>query len=247
MKPVVVLSSEDAEFCFLLQYILEAEGYAVCLASKPAQVIRLADHPNTHAILLDCSSDNLGAICEGLRRSALTGRIPIAALVGANSDRHIELIEAGIDESLVRPLAPARLLQFLKTGGASGLHGEDLGQLGSGRTLRQLEIEMNLASQRVRCNGRPLDLAPIGFRLLQCFLQFPNTVHSRSSLIAAAWRGTRPVDPRTVDVHIGRLRQALRQLSGYDAIRTVRTAGYMLETRAGRSARPSRHMRAVEG
>lgn len=236
MKPVVVLSSEDAEFCFLLQYILEAEGYAVCLASKPDQVVRLAGHPNTHAILLDCLADNLEAICEGLRRGALTGRIPIAALVGANSDRHIDLIEAGIDESLVRPLAPARLLQFLKSGAASGPHGEDLGQLGSGRTLRQLEIEMNLASQSVRCNGRPLDLAPIGFRLLRYFLQFPNTVHSRRSLIAAAWHGTRPVDPRTVDVHIGRLRQALRPLSGYDAIRTVRTAGYMLETRAARSA-----------
>jgi two-component system, OmpR family, phosphate regulon response regulator PhoB len=236
MKPVVVLSSEDAEFCFLLQYILEAEGYAVCLASKPDQVVRLADHPNTHAILLDCLADNLEPICDGLRRGALTGRVPIAALVGANNDRHIELIEAGIDESLVRPLAPARLLQFLKTGAASGPHGDELGQLGSGRTLRQLEIEMDLASQSVRCNGRPLDLAPIGFRLLQYFLQFPNMVHSRSSLIAAAWRGTKPVDPRTVDVHVGRLRQALRPLSHYDAIRTVRTAGYMFETRATRGA-----------
>lgn len=237
MKPVVVLSSEDAEFCFLLQYILEAEGYAVCLASRPDQVVRLADHPNTRAILLDCLSDNLGAICQGLRRGALTGRVPIAALVSASSDRHIDLIEAGIDDSLVRPLAPARLLQFLKNGATSGVYGEDLGQLGSGRTLRQLEIEMNLASQSVRCNGRPLDLAPIGFRLLQYFLQFPNTVHSRPSLIAAAWRGTRSVDPRTVDVHIGRLRQALRPLSGYDAIRTIRAAGYVLETREARSAK----------
>ncbi|SDA58234.1 response regulator transcription factor [Mesorhizobium qingshengii] len=235
MKPVVVLSSQDPEFCFLLQYILEAEGYAVCLATKPDQVIRLADHPSTHAILLDCLADNLDAICKGLKRGALTGRIPIAALVGANSDRHIDLIEAGIDESLVRPLAPARLLQFLKTGVTSGQQGEDLGRFGSGRTLRQLEIEINLASQSVRCNGQPLDLAPIGFRLLQYFLQFPNVVHSRQSLIAAAWRGTRRVDPRTVDVHIGRLRQALRSLSGYDAIRTVRTAGYMLETRARHS------------
>lgn len=236
MKPVVVLNSEDAEFCFLLQHILEAEGYAVCLATRPDQVIRLAGHPNTHAILLDCMADNLEAVCDGLRRDDRTGRIPIAALVGANCDRHIELIEAGIDESLVRPLAPARLLQFLKNGAAGGPRRDDLGQLGSGRTLRQLEIEMNLASQSVRCRGRPVDLAPIGFRLLQCFLQFPNTVHSRPSLIAAAWRGRRPVDPRTVDVHIGRLRQALRPLTGYDAIRTVRTAGYILQTRATGSA-----------
>jgi DNA-binding response OmpR family regulator len=103
-------------------------------------VIRLAGHPNTHAILLDCMADNLEAVCDGLRRDDRTGRIPIAALVGANCDRHIELIEAGIDESLVRPLAPARLLQFLKNGAAGGPRRDDLGQMGSGRTLRQLEI-----------------------------------------------------------------------------------------------------------
>ncbi|MBZ9739785.1 MULTISPECIES: response regulator transcription factor [unclassified Mesorhizobium] len=228
MKPVVVLNSVDAEFCLLLQYILEAEGYAVCLATRPDHVLRLAHHSGTRAILLDCSQD-VRAICEGLKQNGLDERVPIAALVGADSNYHIDLIEAGIDESLVRPLAPARLLHFLKAAAARNSSYEE------GRE-RQLDIKVNPARQYAWCNGQQLNLAPIGFRLLQHFVRFPDTVHSRPTLIAAAWRGTGRVNARTVDAHIARLRQALRSSSGHDAIRAIRSEGYMLE--AGRYRAP---------
>lgn len=231
MKPIVVLSSDDAEFCLLLQHILEAEGYAVCVATRPDQVLRLAYLPTTCAVLLDClpASAEAIAVCKTLNDASLSRRVPIAALIGTGNAQHADLLEAGIDESLVRPLAPARLLQFLRTGAATGVDNNQLGRLGTGVTLRRLEIEMNLATQHIQCNGQPLELAPIGFRLLHHLMQFPNRVHSRPVLAAAAWRGSKHVNPRTVDVHVGRLRRALRVLCGCDAIRTVRSAGYTLE------------------
>jgi hypothetical protein len=69
MKPVVVLSSDDAEFCLLLQYILEAEGYAICLANLPDEVVRIARLGTTRAILLDYSPESREAIiiCRALK------------------------------------------------------------------------------------------------------------------------------------------------------------------------------------
>lgn len=231
MKPVVILCSEDAEFCLLLHHILEVEGYTVCQASRPEHVVRLARVSAARAILLDCQSQNLApkSICDALQDATLIGYVPIAALVGNDSDRHIELIEAGIDTSLVRPLAPARLLQFLSTGACEGPNNNELGRLGPNLTLKQLEFELNLARQCVLYDGQSVDLPPIAFRLLQYFLRYPGEVHTRHTLAEEAWRGKKRVNMRTVDVQIGRLRQSLRLLCGSDLIRTVRFAGYVFE------------------
>jgi two-component system phosphate regulon response regulator PhoB len=236
MKPVVVLSSDDPEFFLLLQHILETEGYAVCLARRCEQVVRLAGAGTTHAVLLDCSPDSYeaAAICAELKRTVPTRTVPVAALIGASSDQHIDLIRAGIDESLIRPLSPASLLQFLRREAEPTIGVGELGSFAAGRTLRQLELEMNLKTHRVLCNGRRLELAPTGFRLLQHFLKYPDRIHGRNALIGAGWDKNRPVNPRTVDVHVGRLRRCLKSVCGSELIRTIRSAGYALDTHQDR-------------
>ncbi|MCG8593416.1 MAG: winged helix-turn-helix domain-containing protein, partial [Kiloniellales bacterium] len=75
---------------------------------------------------------------------------------------------------------------------------------------------------------KEIHLGPIEYKLLQHLLQAPEQVFSREDLISAAWPDNVYVRLRTVDIHVGRLRKALKSVDKRDLIRTVRSAGYAL-------------------
>jgi two-component system phosphate regulon response regulator PhoB len=89
---------------------------------------------------------------------------------------------------------------------------------------------MDISSHRVRRNGEAIALGPTEFRLLRHFLEHPGRVFSRERLLDAVWSHDPEIDTRTVDVHVRRLRQALNAGSRPDLIRTVRSAGYSLDS-----------------
>ncbi len=89
---------------------------------------------------------------------------------------------------------------------------------------------MDLSSHRITRNGRPVHLGPTEYRLLEFFLAHPRRVFSREQLLDAVWGHDIHVEPRTVDVHIRRLRKALNDGDLPDIVRTVRSAGYALDT-----------------
>jgi two-component system phosphate regulon response regulator PhoB len=92
------------------------------------------------------------------------------------------------------------------------------------------DITLDLAAHRVHRNGRPVHLGPTEFRLLEFFMQHPRRVFSREELLDAVWGPDIHVEPRTVDVHIRRLRKSINGLGELDIVRTVRAAGYALDT-----------------
>jgi len=83
-------------------------------------------------------------------------------------------------------------------------------------------------AHRVTRQGDDIHLGPTEFRLLDYFMQHPGRVFSREQLLDTVWGSDVYVEARTVDVHVGRLRKALRNAGGDDPIRTVRSAGYAL-------------------
>ncbi|MGY5809924.1 winged helix-turn-helix transcriptional regulator [Rhizobium sp. LEGMi198b] len=94
------------------------------------------------------------------------------------------------------------------------------------------DIELDVATHRVRRNGRTIHLAPTQFRLLEHFMRNPYRAYSRDELKNAAWPHTVHIGPRTIDVHIGNLRAALNRDSDRDLIRTVRSVGYALSEKS---------------
>lgn len=88
---------------------------------------------------------------------------------------------------------------------------------------------MDVGEHRVYRAEMPVDLGPTEFRLLSAFMERPGRVWSRDQLLDRVWGRDIYVDSRTVDVHVGRLRKALRNATKTeDPIRTVRGAGYAL-------------------
>ena len=103
----------------------------------------------------------------------------------------------------------------------------------SAAVLRFGNLSLDLAAHRVTRAGEPVHLGPTEFRLLRHLIERPGRVFSREQLLDAVWSRDAEVELRTVDVHIRRLRKALNAGDRPDLIRTVRAAGYALDSAAG--------------
>jgi two-component system phosphate regulon response regulator PhoB len=99
----------------------------------------------------------------------------------------------------------------------------------AGEPLLHGDIAMDTVSYKVRRDGQVIPLGPTEFRLLKHFLEHPGRVFSRERLLDSVWGHDSDIEPRTVDVHIRRLRKALNKGGKPDIIRTVRSAGYALD------------------
>jgi two-component system phosphate regulon response regulator PhoB len=88
---------------------------------------------------------------------------------------------------------------------------------------------MDTVGHKVRRDGAAVPLGPTEFRLLRHFLEHPGRVFSRERLLDSVWGRDSDIEPRTVDVHIRRLRKAINEGGRPDIIRTVRSAGYALD------------------
>jgi two-component system, OmpR family, phosphate regulon response regulator PhoB len=95
------------------------------------------------------------------------------------------------------------------------------------------DLVLDRRSKRVRRSNRDVNLSPTEFRLLEQLMRNPGRVYSRSQLLDTVWGRDAFVDERTVDVHVGRLRKALRRGKEPDPIRTVRATGYAFDERFG--------------
>lgn len=234
MKPLILINSRDADFYLLLNHILEVDGFTTMLADGIEETVNLAAEKEPESIVLDCRPGSFSGAdaCARLKQDAEICHIPVVALISPGAERQqVELLKSGVDESFVRPVAPAKLLDFLRARLAKNKPGPNRAN-GDSQSLTFGDIEMNLDTYRVRRNGAEVHLGPIEFRLLRYLLQHPEQVFSREELIGAAWPENIYVGLRTVDVHIGRLRKTLKSVAETDVIRTVRSAGYALSEQA---------------
>ncbi|MDR7101929.1 response regulator transcription factor [Croceicoccus sp. BE223] len=97
------------------------------------------------------------------------------------------------------------------------------------RTIHHGSIAINLAAHQASYDGAPVPLMPNELRLLRYFLEHPGRVFTREQLIHALGKQEPPLDERTVDVWIGRLRRALRQVGAGNPLRTIRSLGYVFD------------------
>jgi two-component system phosphate regulon response regulator PhoB len=95
-----------------------------------------------------------------------------------------------------------------------------------GGLLRVGDIELDRYTRRAFRAGREVHLSPSEFRLLEFLMASPGHVFSREEILRCVWNPDVYITERTVDVHIGRLRKALRRGRHLDPIRTVRSSGY---------------------
>ncbi|MDM7945794.1 MAG: phosphate regulon transcriptional regulator PhoB [Oceanibaculum nanhaiense] len=226
MKPLILIVEDEAAIVTLLSYNLEREGFQVLEARDGEEGLLLATERRPDLILLDWMLPLLSGIevCRRLRRTPQTRSIPIIMLTarGEEGDR-VRGLNAGADDYVTKPFSPSELLARVRAVMRRARPSADA------ETLRCGDIVMDIAAHKVKRGDRDVHLGPTEFRLLRHFLEHQGRVFSREQLLDSVWGADVYVEPRTVDVHIRRLRKALNEEAEGDPIRTVRSAGYALD------------------
>jgi two-component system phosphate regulon response regulator PhoB len=226
-QPKVMVVEDEEALSVLLKYNLESEGYRVDteLRGDEAEIALRESVPDL--LILDWMLPGLSGIelCRRLRTRPETQRLPIIMLTarGEESER-IRGLSTGADDYVVKPFSTPELMARVKAM-LRRARPEIVASI-----LKVGELELDRETHRVYRNGREIKLGPTEFRLLEFFLQAPGRVFSRAQLLDGVWGEDIYVDDRTVDVHIGRLRKSINIGKMRDPIRTVRGAGYSLES-----------------
>jgi two-component system, OmpR family, phosphate regulon response regulator PhoB len=226
MKPRVLVVEDEAPLVAMLRYNLEKEGFTVDEAVNGEEALAKIAELRPDAVLLDWMLPLVSGIevCRQLRRAPETRHLPVIMLTarGEEGDR-VRGLNSGADDYVVKPFSPTELVARLRAVMRRAQPSR------SEETLRFADVTMDLAAHRVSRNGRAVHLGPTEYRLLKFFLQHPGRVFSREQLLDQVWGHDVYVEPRTVDVHIRRLRKALNAPGEADVVRTVRSAGYALD------------------
>ncbi len=226
-KASILLVEDDRALVELLAYHFEREEYDVRTTPDGEEALLMAREAAPDIVILDWMLESLSGIevCRRLRRIPETANVPIIMLTarGEESDR-IRGFETGADDYVTKPFSPRELMarvQAVLRRVRPALAGEQ---------LVYADIEMDVAAHRVKRGGAAVALGPTEFRLLRHFLEHPGRVFSRERLLDSVWGQDSEIELRTVDVHIRRLRKAINAGARADVIRTVRSAGYALDS-----------------
>ncbi|WP_353211425.1 phosphate regulon transcriptional regulator PhoB [Rhodovarius sp.] len=225
-KPTILIVEDEAPLLTLLRYNLEKQGFRVEEATDGQEALLRVAENKPDLVLLDWMLPSLSGIevCRQIRRRPATRDLPVIMVTARTEDQDaVRALDIGADDYITKPFAVeallARIRALLRRSGTVPTKG----------TLTFLDLSMDQDAHRVVRNGRALHLGPTEYRLLEFFLMHPGRVFSREQMLDAVWGRDIHVEPRTVDVHIRRLRKAINAEGEVDIIRTVRSAGYALD------------------
>lgn len=226
LQPNVLIVEDEPPLVELLSYNLEKAGFQIHIARDGEEALLAVEERKPDLILLDWMLPYVSGIeiCRRIRRNPETRNVPIIILTArGEEDDRIRGLEAGADDYVVKPFSPSELVARVRAVLRRTRPAFDKDSLTYG------DITMDLTTHRVSRNDEPVDLGPTEFRLLRFMMEHPGRVFSREQLLDSVWGHDTYIEPRTVDVHIRRLRKAMNLPGTTDLIQTVRSAGYALD------------------
>lgn len=216
----VLAIGEDNAFLESLREHFKAAGYRVDAVGRSIGVKTwLHDNGQPSIAILDCEATQLGldGTYQSLAIDLSASSIPVIALLHPQKGT-ISNAYQWAQDFVVKPFVISELLARVRRLLARASYADDT-------ILRVADLELDRACCRVRRGNRDIDLSPIDFRLLEYLMQVPGKVFSREELIDAVWGGNVALSARAIDVHIGRLRKALKFRNRTSPVRTVRGIG----------------------
>jgi two-component system OmpR family response regulator len=221
----LLLVEDDVRLARTLERGLRHEGHAVDLADSGAEALSLAAAGDYDVVVLDVmlpGGDGL-SVCRTLRKEGRWTPVLMLTARADVSDR-IAGLEAGADDYLVKPFdfgeLVARLGALFRRRSQQRPRARDIGSL-----------HLDPATRVVSRAGREVELTARELAVLECLARHPGEVVSRDELLESVWTESFGVSPNIVDVYVGYLRKKLERAFGRRLIRTVRGAGFVLESR----------------
>src|SRR6201984_3228338 len=231
---IMVVEDEEA-LTTLLRYNLDAEGYDVETVARGDDADTRLKERVPDLVVLDWMLPGMSGIelCRRLRARAETERPPIIMLTprGGEAQRthgRRPALPPGAKDYIVKPFSVPELVARIRALLRRARPERVATKLAAG------DLELDRETRRVSRAPREVHLGPTEFRLLEFLMQSPGRVFSREQLLDGVWGRDVYIDERTVDVHVGRLRRALKRGRGCDPIRTLRGTRYSFDERYGK-------------
>ena len=226
MKAKILVVEDELSIVELLKYNLSKAGYDVdyCLNGESA-LDKIFSTTKYDLILIDWMLPELSGIeiSRRIRKNKSTKNIPLIMLTarGEEEDK-LRGFESEVDDYITKPFSINELLARVKA------VLKRMRPIFYNEILTYKGIQLDSSTHKVSRNHLEINLGPTEFNLLRFLMENQGKVFSRQQLLDYVWTTSPYVEPRTVDVHIRRLRKALNEGFEYDPIRTIRSAGYSL-------------------
>jgi len=223
----ILIADDEKDIVELIAYNLEREGYAVVKAFDGQKAWEMINADKPDLVILDLMMPEISGmeVCRMIRRQAATAALPIIMLT-AKSDPVDKILglEIGADDYITKPFHVRELIARIR---AVLRRSERLLDDDMPESLDYAGLHVDLKSYQVTVDGKPVELSSREFRLLQFLIGHPGRVYSREQLLDRVWGDEAFVEPRTVDVHISRLRSVIEPSKENPRyILTVRGIGY---------------------
>jgi two-component system, OmpR family, alkaline phosphatase synthesis response regulator PhoP len=228
----VLVIEDERDIRELVRVNLEAEGFAVLEAGNGELGLALVKRERPAAVILDLMLPGLGGleVCRRIRSDEDTSRVPVVMLTArsAEADKVVGL-EIGADDYVTKPFSPRELTARVK---AVLRRAYDQQPEVPHEVYARGPLRIDFDTYEVYLDGKRVELSLREFELLKFFVRHPNRVYERAQLLDLVWGPDTFVEPRTVDVHIRRLRRRIeRDDAAPELIVTVRGVGYMFDER----------------
>jgi len=233
MPEKILVVEDESDIRKLIVYHLLQERFRILEAENGEEALELVNREKPRLIILDLMLPGLSGLefCKMIRQQAPTAHVPILMVTAkaGEADRVVGL-EMGADDYITKPFSPREMVARVKavlrrTDGVAASTKDEIYERGP--------LRVDFSTYEVTVAGVPIKLTYKEFELLRFLIQNPNRVLSRDQILDGVWRSDVYVTPRTVDVHIRRLREAVeRNDRNPEWIVTVRGIGYKLDERA---------------
>lgn len=218
----ILIVDDEPDILDLLEYNLQNDGYQVYRTEKGEEAVEMVREYRPELVLLDIMMPEMDGVetCRQIRQLN-EGKNVYVMFLTARSEEYSEVagFDAGADDYITKPIRPRVLLSRIKAILRRGLMNDGLEDTGP---LKVADLEIVRDEFLVYQNGNPINLPKKEFELLHFLASRPGKVFSREVLLKNIWGTDVYVVPRTIDVHIRKLREKL----GEQYISTVKGVGY---------------------
>ena len=222
----ILIADDEPNQIELMKFNLEKNGFLVKTAYNGEEALDMIYEKKPNVLIADWMMPKMSGIelCKILRSNKDTKLLPIIMLSARSEDADKSLgLDTGADDYISKPFSPRELVSRVKA---------LIRRTNTSMSLDELivgELKISLSEMQVFRNNQLVKLGPKEFKLLQLLANRPGHIFSREKLLDSVWGHGVFIEDRTVDVHMSRLRKALRiKETDTDLIRTVRDGGYGL-------------------
>jgi phosphate regulon transcriptional regulator PhoB len=221
----ILVVDDEADLLELVSYNLRKEGFIVDTASDGEKALAQIKKVSYALLILDLMLPGIQGmeLCRIVRNDPKTARMPIIMLTakGEEVDRVLGL-EMGADDYMTKPFSPRELIARVKA-----VLRRSVEKPFTEKILKVGELEIDRERYTVSLKGEPIKLSATEFKLLLFLAERKGKVFSRDQLLDAVWRDEAFVEPRTVDVHVRRLRSQIEDDPAHPRyVKTMRGIGY---------------------